>query len=79
MRLWLLYQKYRRSKLCSLLTCSSPLIEAMLRHLSATRRQSPFAVLSDSLPCYGMVISPLGFTRLSLATLPCRTQNLVLS
>ena len=33
MRLWLLYQKYRRSKLCGILTCSNPVIEAMLRHL----------------------------------------------
>ena len=52
MRLWLLYQKYRRSKLCGILTCSNPVIEAKLRHLSATRHQSPFAILSDSSPCY---------------------------
>ena len=52
MRLWLLYQKYRRSKLCGILTCSSPVIEAMLRHLySDTSPKSP-RHLSDSSPCY---------------------------
>ena len=39
--------------MCGLLTCSSPVIEAMLRHpCIATRHQSPFAILSDSSPCY---------------------------
>ena len=52
MMLWLLYQKYLGSKLCGLLTCSSPVIEAKLRHLYCDTSPKSLLHLSDSSPCY---------------------------